>query len=115
MALTYTWEITGLKVKGEGSLTDVVQLVHWKKTGTDEDGNVGVFTSSNRLTENSADVNNFTPFEELTEEQILSWLEPIVGDVMYEEYINSQIQKQIDSDKNPVIDKVVPWSSSSPL
>lgn len=109
MALTYTWEITGLRVKGEGTLTDVVQLVYWKKTGTDENGNVGIFSSSNTFPENSADANNFTPFEELTEEQILSWLEPIVGETMYEEYINSQIQKQIDYDKNPVTDKALPW------
>jgi hypothetical protein len=34
---------------------------------------------------------------------------------MYEQYINSEIQKQIDYVENPIIDKALPWSSNSTL
>ena len=43
MAITYTWEITSLKTKTEGSNTDAVVQTYWKKTGTDDAGKCGLF------------------------------------------------------------------------
>jgi hypothetical protein len=109
MSITYTWKITGLKVKNEESLTNVVYQTYWKKIGTDEDGNVGDFSGSTPFPASTVNPDNFTPFDELTEEQVLSWIQPIVVG-SYEQHVNEQIQKQIDNKKNPGINKPLPWA-----
>lgn len=110
MSITYTWKVTGLKVRDGEDMTNVVYQTYWKKIGTDEDGNSGEFSGATPFPASSVNPDNFTPFEQLTEETVLSWIKPIVvGD--YEEHVNKQIQKQIDNKKNPGVDKPLPWAS----
>jgi hypothetical protein len=113
MTITYTWKVTGLKVKDEESLTNVVYQTYWKKIGTDEDGTVGEFSGATPFPAATVNPDNFTPFSELTEEQVLSWIQPIVTGG-YEEHVNQQIQKAIDNKKNPGVDKPLPWSTDTP-
>jgi hypothetical protein len=112
MAITYTWKITNLKKADaiEGH-TDVVVHARWTRTGVDDDGNEGTFQGATPLRLPDPDAENFTPFEELTEEQVIEWIK---GEVMamsgYDEHIVGQITKQINAKKNPIIDvDLLPW------
>jgi hypothetical protein len=109
MAITYTWEITGLKTKTEGDNLSAVVQTYWKKTGTDENGNEGTFSGATPFT--SVDVPNgeFVPFEELTEETVLNWIKAVVVG-SYEQHVNGQIQKQIDEKITPIVDAALPWA-----
>lgn len=107
MAVTYTWEITSLKTKTEGSNADAVVQTYWKKTGTDDAGNVGSFSGATPLT--SANVSSFKAFADLTEANVLDWIKAIVIDD-YEVHVNAQIQKQIDEIVTPVTEKDMPWA-----
>lgn len=113
MALTYTWKVTNLKKMDqiEGN-TDVIVHTRWVRTGTDESGTTGEFTGATplRLPEPSGS-GDFTPYEELTEEQVIEWIKgEIASHQGYEEHIVQQITKQINSKKNPVTEvSLLPW------
>lgn len=100
--MEYAWEVTGLKTTNNGG---VVQT-YWKKTGTDDDGNVGTFSGATPfdVDETSPD---FIPFDQLTEADVLGWIQGVVVD-SYEEHVNGQIQRQID--QQTVTDAAMPWA-----
>lgn len=100
--MEYTWEVTGLKADPNGG---VVQT-YWKKTGTDADGNVGTFSGATPF-EVDPDDTDYIPFDQLTEADVLGWIQAVVVD-SYEEHVNGQIQRQID--QQTVTDAVMPWA-----
>ena len=104
MSMTYTWEVTGLKNRADGT---VVQT-YWKKTGTDTDGNEGSFAGATPF-ERDEDDSTFVPFANLTEAVVLGWIQAVVVDD-YEDHVNAQIQKQIDGMAVTNVD--MPWASS---
>lgn len=111
MTLTYTWKLKSLKKTNTSDLSDVVIGTRWELTGTDEDGISGTFYGATPFSLNKVDPNNFTPYEQLTQEQVLDWIKGFVTD-KYKEHVESQIQKQIDAIKNPsneVEDRSFPW------
>jgi hypothetical protein len=112
MAITYTWKVTGIKKSDTSEVSDVVLNVRWEKIGTDEDGNEGKFSGATPFTPPSGDA--FIPYDELTEDIVLTWVKNVVVD-SYEVHVNAQIQKQINVAKNPITDVSstdLPWSTN---
>ena len=101
MALTYTWKLKSLKKTDADALSGVIVGTQWECTGTDEDGFSGTFHGATPFKLDEVDPENFTPYEELTQDQILGWIEAIVTGP-YKDHVDSQIQKQIDAAKFPV-------------
>ena len=99
MSLTYTWELTGLKKQSGDGITDAVVQTYWKCTGTDADGNSGTFSGATPFDLNTIDPDNFTPYESLTEEMVLGWVEAAAASYMdhIDEQINKQITLEIDA------------------
>lgn len=108
MAITYTWAVTGLKVTKVGNETDYVVQTYWKKTGTDENGNTGEFSGATPLDPNPEQT-DFVPYDQLTEEIILGWIQPVVTG-SYEEHVNEQIAKQIAAKIDPITEPALPWA-----
>jgi hypothetical protein len=100
--MQYTWEVTGLKTTEGGG---VVQT-YWKKVGTDENGNTGTFSGATPFDVDPTDP-NYIPFESLTEEDVLGWIQAVVVG-SYEEHVNGQIQKQIN--EQTIVDAAMPWA-----
>lgn len=107
MAITYTWEITNLrKATHLDNHDNVIVHVRWKKIGTDENGTTGEFSGATPL---AAPTGDFTPYEELTKEQVLEWVQAVVVG-SYEQHVNEQIQKQITKKNDPWMDVTeAPW------
>ena len=112
--MNYEWKITGLKRKDIPSqgLDNIIVQTYWKKIGTDENGNTGEFNGATPFDLSDIDPNNFTNYEDLTEEIVIDWIKSVVVDT-YEEHVNAQIQKQIDEKVNPVIEEKndFPWGT----
>jgi len=105
--MTYTWKITEVKTVDTENVTDAVIQTYWQKTGTDENGNEGVFSGATPFLQSSINLENFVPYTQLTEETILGWIQNVVvGD--YEEHVNGHIQNQIDA-KN-IKTPGLPWT-----
>lgn len=114
MAITYTWEITGLKTTGVGAANNVVVQTYWKKIGTDENGNTGEFSGATpfNVDEEFVKSKNYISFDKLSEQTVLGWIKGIVIN-HYETHVNEQIQKQINTKVNPVVDATPPWASAN--
>lgn len=118
MALTYTWKIKSLKKQNDPSaeLNDIIVQTYWECTGTDVDGNSGTFSGATLFEPDQVDPENFTTYENLTEAQVLGWIQDVVtNNPSYKDHIDSQIQKQIDAIVRPMVEvnaDAMPWAES---
>ena len=115
MELTYTWKIKGLKKQDDPSieLNDIIVQTYWECTGTDANGNSGTFHGATPFDLDQVDPQNFTTYENLTEDQVISWIQNVINNNPgYKQHIYDQIQKQIDIVVHPVTDigsNDLPW------
>ena len=110
MSITYKWEVTGLKTTNVGNTSNVVVQTYWKKTGTDENENEGVFSGATPFSVDSMpDGQTFVPFSELTEEMVLNWIKAVVVG-SYADHVDGEIAKQIADKVNPVTEATMPWA-----
>lgn len=110
--LTYTWQLKSLKKADVGDLSGVIVQTHWTCTGTDADGDEGTFHGATPFDPAEVDPNNFTTYEDLTEAQVLGWIQGVVVGT-YKDHVDGQIMKQINATKTPieeVSDGAFPWS-----
>ena len=113
---TYKYEVTGLKVKDEGSNTSAVVQTYWKITGTDEDGNEGTFSGATPFTSTTMpEGDTFLPFEELTEQIVIGWIQDVVevNNTGFQNHIDEQIQKQINQKITPIKEVTLPWAPAA--
>ncbi len=117
MSLTYTWSIKSLKKQDDPSteLNDIIVQTYWECTGTDENGNSGTFNGATPFEPDQIDAANFTAYENLTEAQVIGWIQSVVNaNPGYKAHIEEQIQKQIDAIVTPiteVTDGALPWAA----
>lgn len=112
MAITYTWAVTGMKVTRVGDKPNYVVQTYWTKTGTDENGNTGVFSGATPFQPNP-DQTDYVPYDQLTQEIVIDWIKPVVTG-SYEEHVNGVIAKQIADKIDPVEDGPLPWAPPTP-
>lgn len=110
--LTYTWKVTAIRTATVEEQPDFVVHVRWEKIGTDENGNTGTFVGATPLQTTLDPNGNFVPFNELTEEMVIGWIQEIVVG-SYEQHVNGQIQKQIDAKIHVVAEPDLPWAPPS--
>lgn len=107
MAITYTWEVTGLRTDKVHGSDNIIVQTYWKKIGIDENGNRGEFVGATPFSPDSISKDTkFTPFEKLKEEDVLKWIQASVVD-LYEDHVNAQIAKQIQ--EKTAIKAHLPW------
>lgn len=113
MAVTYTWEVTGIKTQNSSNFTNAVVQTYWKKHGTDENGNTAFFAGATPFDADTIDPDNFTALNQLTEAMVLGWIQAVVVGG-YEEHVNEQIQKQLDELASPTTElnnEDLPWQA----
>ena len=120
MGFTYEWKLTGLKKQNSTNVEDAVVGTHWKVIGTDAEGNEGSFTGATPFSISTINTGSFTPYNELTEVQVLNWIKTHVSgsnlSTNYWEHINGVIQKEINDKKWVKLDVSeidLPWSPTS--
>jgi hypothetical protein len=104
MNISINWIIERLLVKPtEGTLTDVVITADWRCNGS-QDQYSGTCYGSCSFAPPSG---NFTPYEDLTEEQVLGWCYANgVDQAAIEANVSLQIENQINP---PIIAPPLPW------
>ena len=74
MANTYNWKFNALDAKvSVGNDENVVYTIHWSLIATSENEEHTVSNIGTHSVEYNTD--NFTPYADLTEEQVIGWLE----------------------------------------
>jgi hypothetical protein len=102
--ITLSWIIERLLVKPtEGSLTDVVITADWRCNGTDGTYNGTCYGSASF----APPTGSFTPYDQLTEAQVLNWCYSNgVDQAAIEANVTQQIENQINP---PIIAPPLPW------
>lgn len=111
MAATITWTITAMDEYPEfDGEQDVVFNVHWTCSGTQVDGENtynGSVYSTQGVTVNPEEP--FTPYSQLTQDQVLGWIWASGVDKTVTE---AAVQQQIDNQINPpVVSLPLPWAT----
>jgi len=103
---TFTWTVTQLDCYPQAdNKTDVVFTVHWQLTGTDGTYNGSVYSTCSV----PAPTGTFTPYADLTQEQVLGWIWANgVDQASAEAAVQTQIDNQITP---PVTSPALPWIS----
>lgn len=101
---TYNWVISQLDTKPqEGELHDVVVTVHWRYQATDETFFADIYGAMACQTPSETD---FTAYPDLTEAQVISWLEAGLDVPALQASLDAQIENQ----KNPpIVNLPLPW------
>ena len=103
---TFTWTVTQLDCYPQAdNQTDVVFTVHWQLTGTN-----GTYTGSVYSTCSvPAPTGTFTPYADLTQDQVLGWIWANgVDQASAEAAVQTQIENQITP---PVTSPALHWIS----
>lgn len=106
--INYSWVISAMDTKpSEDGLIDVVDTVHWRRVGSEIDG-INTYSQDvfGAMKCDPPDPMAFTPYEDLTFEQVCSWLESKlnVSD------LDSVVAAKIGVQKNPpLVQLPLPW------
>lgn len=93
--MNYNWQPHVLEVKLiDGTLENVIKTVHWRYAGTDENGNTAYVYGALQLPLPNEE--KFIAFEQMTNEEVNSWLESILDVESLQENITSQIDKIVN-------------------
>ena len=102
---TYTWTVTAMDCypQAEGE-TDVVFTVHWTCSGVQDTYNGSVYSTCGVPAPTGA----FTPYADLTQEQVLGW---IWANGVDKDSAEAAVQAQIDAQITPtVVQPALPWA-----
>jgi hypothetical protein len=106
MSATITWIIEWMSVKPtEGTLTDVVVTAGWRCNGAQDTYTASLYGSVGFL----APEGSFTPYEQLTQEQVLGWC---WANGVDKDAIEASTQVLINNQINPpIITPPLPWAT----
>lgn len=101
--ITYDWDCKTVDAYVEqGGNDDVVYNVHWRVTGTKEDGEEQ-YSSTNIGTQtlDTSEITDFIPFDQVTNAQVVAWTQAAMGAEQVTS-IETNIANAIELEINPV-------------
>lgn len=110
MAITYNWNFNPLEVVyNQDMMVDVIDIVHWQYSATDEDTSTSV-QSIGTIKLPTPSPETFIPFTNVTREEITTWVEAAMGtDVVQSMQVN--LANQIETILHPTRGIVSPpWN-----
>lgn len=107
MPTTITWEIDALDAYPQhDGKQNVVSTAHWRVNGSDGDYTASVYGSTGLTYDDSAP---FTPFDNLTKDQVIVWVRNTLGSDAVNN-IEDSVSAQIEEQKSPsVVKPHLPW------
>lgn len=111
MAITNTWGVVQMDCYPEyEGQPDVVFTVHWTLSGTDGTYNGSAYGSVGLTLDEGSD---FTPYADLTEAQVVGWVQEALGDEQVAAYEANVAQQIADQANPPVVTPPLPWAAST--
>ena len=90
MANTYHFKINAVDAHvSQDGLENVVYNVHYSYIGEDENGNVATQIGVQHVP--YVDPENFTPFDQLTQADVISWIEPELNVAEFQINLDAQL------------------------
>ena len=102
------WVISAMECKPqEGSLTDVVVTIHWRRQATEIVNEKEYFADVYGAYSCPMPEGTFTPYPELTKEQVEGWLDAGLDVPALDANLDAQIANQVNP---PIVQLPLPWS-----
>jgi hypothetical protein len=114
MAIVYNWVVSAMDEypTTPDGLDDVVFTVHWRRNATDVVGDNTYFADVyGSLAVPAPSPEDFTPYEDLTFEQVCGWLEAGLDTPAIDAGLAVQIENLINP---PVVSLPLPWATPNP-
>jgi hypothetical protein len=96
--MEFTWNVVQMERKAADGF---VTTVHYTVSAIDGDYAASSYGTVGFTQEQS----NYTPFEQLTKEQVVGWVQESLG----KDEVEAGLAAQIDAQKNPVSESGLPW------
>jgi hypothetical protein len=106
MSTTFNWTVTAMDCLplSQGN-ADVVITVHWSCTGVNGDYSTNVYGTCGVAYGGGG----FTPYEDLTQEEVLTW---VWANGVDKDETEANVERQIQNQINPpVVTPPLPWSA----
>lgn len=98
---TYNWAINSMdRQTADGFVT----TVHYTVSAQDGDYNASTYGTIGYTEEEGQ---SYTPYDQLTADQVVGWVQTSLG----KDVVEASLQSQIDALKNPVQESGLPWSN----
>lgn len=95
--MTYTFTINALDVlKEKDGLQDVVYTIHWALTAENENGTTASAIGTKTMLDPNPD--SFTPYDKLTEEMVVGWLQ---AEGVDSDAVKAGLDKKIEEKEKP--------------
>jgi len=107
--IVYSIKIDGVKTKTVGSLANVVKQVNYTVTGTDGDA---TFSLPNKVTLDDPDPQGFVNFGNLTEAQVVAWVEARPELIPVKAHIELVVNKMVE--ESALTSSDMPWAPPAP-
>ena len=106
MSTTFNWAVSAMDcLPQEQGNADVVFNVHWTCVGIDGDYSASVYSTCQIPYAGGS----FTPYEDLTQEEVLTW---VWANGVDKDETEANIERQIQDLINPkVVTPLLPWSA----
>jgi hypothetical protein len=108
MTVAYNWSVAQMDAYPTyENYTDVVFTVHWRLDGTDGEHTADVYGSVGLTLDPDAP---FTPYADLTEAQVIGWVQDALGEEQVASY-EASVTAQVAALANPpVVTPPLPWN-----
>ena len=101
---TFTWTVTAMDCSTTEQNPDTVIVCHWTCAGTQDTYSSSVYSTCGV----PAPTGTFTPYADLTQDQVLGW---IWANGVDQSAVEAAVQTQIDNQINPpVVQPPLPWA-----
>jgi len=97
--MEFNWDVVQMDRKTSDGF---VTTVHYTVSAVDGD-----FTASTYGTVGYTEEGSFTPYNQLTRDVVVGWVQTSLG----KDTVEAALTAQIDAQKNPVQESGVPWAS----
>ena len=103
------WTVSAMDCKvSEDNLSDVVYCVHWRVSKTEVDGDKTYSASVYSTCSVPGPGTPFTPYADLTQDQVLGW---IWANGVDKDATEAAVAPQIENQKNPpIVAPALPWA-----
>ena len=97
---TFNWQIAQMdRLTSDG----FVETVHYRINAVDGDYSASLYGAIGYTQDNET----YTPYADLTQEQVVGWVQTSLG----KDTVETSLQNQIDALKNPTQASGLPWSA----
>jgi hypothetical protein len=96
--MEFTWDVAQMDRKAADGF---VTTVHYTVSAVDGDHTASTYGTVSYTQKPG----NYTPFEQLTKEQVVGWMQESLG----KDEVEAGLAAQIDALKNPVSESGLPW------